>query len=183
MKSVLLFMVTALLSVPGLAGNLLVNLEASKYVMVNAPAMSCFSATGTAPSLDVMPLSVDIGKVSLMWNPSTPHHTLKIISVSVSYESPGLAINKQINTIAGQELNCIMRGSINGSSALNANENNFNFAFDLLQGGFSAADPTLKTTFTGKGRLIVYAIERGPGQQDVPLTVEAPFDFTFGAIQ
>lgn len=183
MKSVLFFMAVALMASPSFAGNLEVKMEASKFVMVNAPAMSCISATGTNPSLDIWPLSLDLGKMSLNWTPSSPQKTLKVIYMSVSYDSPGLAINKQMSTIAGQDLNCIMRGSMDGSSALTPNEANFPFAFELLQGGFQAADSTLKTSFSGKGHVLVYALEHENGQQDIPLTAEISFDFQFGAIQ
>lgn len=194
----------ALMSVSGCkpfdyaSSGLVITMESSKYIMVNAPAMSCRSATSTTPTLDITPLSMDLGKLSLSWTvPSDMSLTptppiLKVIYVQITLRTQGLTNVDTPLQISGQDLNCIMRGTIDGSSSLSVSEGGdptttatatFPFAFELPVGGFTAKDTTLKSSFTGTANVLVYALIHQSGQQDRPVIGRTTFQFQFGAIQ
>lgn len=180
-------------------GGLVVTMEANRYVLLNAAQTSCKSAASTSPTLDVTPLSMNLGRMSLAWTrpEGSTNATLKIVYINITMQSQGLGNTDVPTTVGGQDLNCIVHGLPDGGATLTIAQGGdptvvdpatgkqvpHLFVSELLVGGFQAKDTTLKTSFVGTANVLVYALVHEPGKQDQPVIGRTTFQFEFGAIR
>lgn len=175
------------------SGDILIVPEVSKYIVVDAPAVSCKSARSTAPTEDIQALSVNLGRFSLSWRPPEGSTTaaLKLIYIQIRMRSSGILDSENPITITGQDLACILHGVVDGGSTLSISQGGtpdadgviipHQFAAELLIGNFAPAKDK-KSSFSGTGQVLVYGLIKEPGQQDKPVIGRTSFQFSFGAI-
>lgn len=161
-----------------------VELESSKVYLIDGPQISCVSAHSPSPTADLTNLTADLGRLTLKWIPPTPNSTLKLVYVSVRFDSTGLDGSTTANPIivAGQELNCVAMNDPFVSPVIHASNATFTSAFEMRIGGLIPMDRTKIGSFSGKGKVVVYGLVRTPGMQDESMVGRTEFDFNFGTI-
>ncbi len=177
-------------------GGILLGLEASSVIMVDAPQVSCRSAHSSAPTADLTPISMDLGRLNVKWTvppAASTNAVLKLVYVSLKLRTSGLSAIDLPMIIAGQDLNCIVRDNLDGGSTLAQTEGGvknvdpatitpFQFGAELRIGSLTAKDATKRSSFAGTASVLVYGLIHDPPNQDAPVIGRASFQFNFGGI-
>lgn len=177
------------------SGDFTVSLNADDVPLIDAPATSCKSlSTGGSTTDDIAPLHMNIGQMTVKWKPPEAGTTLKIVYVRITLRSTGLKDDVPPVQVSSQDLQCAMRGSIEGGEEIiipGADEvvldpatgiYTFKFKRDLVLGGITAKDGTKRTSFNGNADVLVYATEIKEGSKTVPVTSRTSFRFNFTGI-
>lgn len=149
----------------------------SLAILLDVAATSC-SADPTSGGGDIAALHTNLGRLRLEWKPPSATATLKIAYIRIKLISPGIAEGAKVFTIGSEELNCIMKSGVAADPTLDSTAPAFTFSRDLKVGGIGARDPSLSSSFSGTGEVLVYGLLTNDGK-DTQYTGTTAFDFTF----
>lgn len=165
----------------GTAGDLKVSLGSSEFVLVDAPGASCRARKTDLSATDIAALHMNLGNFKIEWD-GEAGTILKVIYVKINIVSGNLSNADKPVTIASQELNCVLKGDIAAKPELDPTQNNYEFTDEILVGGLKSTDATNRTSFSGTANVIIYALKKKDGAQDVPIVGRASGRFSFDGI-
>lgn len=159
-------------------GSLTVTMPTTNYILIDAKATSCKSKLSPTPTDDISALYTDIGKMTIGWAPPVPEAELRLIYIKIYPRSAGLSSQDPI-TIAGQDLNCIIKGNIDIEPTVTAAQTSIPFMYSYIFGNLTPTDATKRNRFNGRADVLVYAVLKVPGKADTPITGRSTFNFQF----
>lgn len=177
------------------SGDFTVSLNADDVPLIDAPATSCKSrVSGSSATDDIAPFHMNVGQMTIKWKPPEAGTTLKIVYIRITLRSSGIKEDVPPIQVSSQDLQCAMRGSIDGGEEIivpgatdvvldpATNIYTFRFKKDLIMGGITGKDGTKRTSFNGNADVLVYATEIKEGSKTIPVTGRTTFRFNFMGI-
>lgn len=174
------FILTIAVSISGsaFANDPVITVPYSNYILIDAKSASCKQMLSQNPAHDINALYTDIGKLKLSWAPKSQDSQLHIVYIKFYMESKGLA-NQTPKTFAGEDLNCIFNGDLQKEVTLSASQREITAIHNLILGDLSPKDPTKREGFKGNAKVLVYGIEKAPGEMDTPVEALSTFNFQY----
>lgn len=162
-------------------GDITVSFDGNDTILLDTSAQSCRARVALATADDLSALHMNLGRMRVVWTPPTATTTLKIVYIKLNIVSGGLGEAEFVETIASQELNCLIRGDPSGDPTLTNAQANLRFPQDIIVGGLQPSDTTKRSNFSGAINVLVYGIMQD-GATQTPVVGRTSMRFQFSGI-
>lgn len=130
------------------------------------------------------PMSVDLGSPILNWQPLSTESRLRVLFVSIKMSSPGLEEINLRKNFSGKELSCLITGDATQERvSFNSQQTDWTFKNKILIGNLLPEGDDNFLPFDGPGEIELYGLVETPGKPDQPLSLIAPFHFTWPGVR